>query len=183
MCAALKISEQELREDISVLNVVNFGAGTYVLYAEIARGRHDRGRPRAVRRLVRASGAAAAGRGQGAGRGDRPDRRAHPGGLAGVGAREGRRRARRGSRSTRGSRSRPPVGDDAEIAAVVSRAIADRRLLSFEYYKENEDEFSTRLVEPYALINGREGWYRGELRPRPRRASATSVSTGSSRPR
>ena len=28
-----------------------------------------------------------------------------------------------------------------------------------EYYKENEDEFSTRVVEPYALINGREGWY------------------------
>src|SRR6202012_5729222 len=31
----LKLSEQELREDISVLNVVNFGAGTYVLFAEI----------------------------------------------------------------------------------------------------------------------------------------------------
>jgi proteasome accessory factor C len=52
-----------------------------------------------------------------------------------------------------------PGGEDAEIAAVVSRAIAQRRLLSFEYYKENEDEFSTRTVEPYALINGREGWY------------------------
>jgi proteasome accessory factor C len=35
LCKALKVSEQELREDISVLNVVNFGAGTYVLYAEI----------------------------------------------------------------------------------------------------------------------------------------------------
>ena len=32
---ALNVSEQELREDIAVLNVVNFGAGTYVLYAEI----------------------------------------------------------------------------------------------------------------------------------------------------
>ena len=31
----LNVSDQELREDISVLNVVNFGAGTYVLYAEI----------------------------------------------------------------------------------------------------------------------------------------------------
>src|SRR3989440_10973691 len=36
LCDQLKVSEQELREDISVLNVVNFGAGTYVLYAEIA---------------------------------------------------------------------------------------------------------------------------------------------------
>ncbi|MBV9466799.1 MAG: WYL domain-containing protein, partial [Solirubrobacterales bacterium] len=56
-------------------------------------------------------------------------------------------------------------GDDGEIAAVVSRAIADRRLLSFEYYKENEDEFSTRTVEPYALINGREGWYVASFDP------------------
>jgi proteasome accessory factor C len=59
----------------------------------------------------------------------------------------------------------PPDGDDAEVAAVVSRAIAERRLLSFEYYKENEDEFSTRTVEPYALINGREGWYVASFDP------------------
>jgi proteasome accessory factor C len=50
-------------------------------------------------------------------------------------------------------------GDDSEIAAVVSRAIANRHLLDFEYYKENEDEFTSRRVEPYALINGRQGWY------------------------
>ena len=37
--------------------------------------------------------------------------------------------------------------------------------MSFEYYKENEDEFSTRLVEPYALINGREGWYLASFDP------------------
>ena len=30
-----KLSDEELREDIDVLNVVNFGGGTYVLYAEI----------------------------------------------------------------------------------------------------------------------------------------------------
>ena len=58
-----------------------------------------------------------------------------------------------------------PGGDDTEIAAVLSRAIASHRLLSFEYYKENEDEFTTRLVEPYALINGREGWYVASFDP------------------
>jgi predicted DNA-binding transcriptional regulator YafY len=58
-----------------------------------------------------------------------------------------------------------PGGDDAEIAEVVSRAISSRRMLSFEYYKENEDEFSSRLVEPYALINGREGWYLASFDP------------------
>jgi proteasome accessory factor C len=53
----------------------------------------------------------------------------------------------------------PPGGDDVEIATIVNRAIAAHRMLSFEYYKENEDEFVERRVEPYALINGREGWY------------------------
>ena len=35
VCERLQISEEELREDINVLNVVNFGGGSYVLYAEI----------------------------------------------------------------------------------------------------------------------------------------------------
>jgi predicted DNA-binding transcriptional regulator YafY len=35
LCGRLRISERELREDIKVLNVVNFGGGSYVLYAEI----------------------------------------------------------------------------------------------------------------------------------------------------
>src|SRR5918911_4635458 len=35
LCHTMGVSEQELREDIAVLNLVNFGAGTYVLYAEI----------------------------------------------------------------------------------------------------------------------------------------------------
>jgi proteasome accessory factor BC len=50
-------------------------------------------------------------------------------------------------------------GDDADVARIVSEAISARRLLRLEYYKANEDEFSERTVEPYALINGREGWY------------------------
>jgi predicted DNA-binding transcriptional regulator YafY len=41
----------------------------------------------------------------------------------------------------------------------VSQAIAERRLLELEYYKENEDEFTSRRVEPYQLLNGQEGWY------------------------
>ena len=31
----LQITDEELREDLDVLNVVNFGGGSYVLYAEI----------------------------------------------------------------------------------------------------------------------------------------------------
>src|SRR4051812_11581253 len=35
VCERLQITEQELREDVNVLNVVNFGGGSYVLYAEV----------------------------------------------------------------------------------------------------------------------------------------------------
>ncbi len=92
----LQLSEEELREDIDVLNVVNFGGGSYVLYAEIldGGGRDRRGRPRALQRQLRSPRATAAGGGEGADRGDRPDRRAHPRGLADIRAREDRRRAR-----------------------------------------------------------------------------------------
>ena len=48
---------------------------------------------------------------------------------------------------------------------MVSEAISTRRLLRLEYYKANEDEFSERTVEPYALINGREGWYVASFDP------------------
>ena len=49
--------------------------------------------------------------------------------------------------------------DDSELATTINTAIVESRLLSLDYYKENEDEFTKRTVEPYALINGREGWY------------------------
>ena len=35
VCEQLQMSPQELREDVAVLNVVNFGGGAYVLYAEV----------------------------------------------------------------------------------------------------------------------------------------------------
>ena len=35
VCEQLQLSPQELREDVAVLNVVNFGGGAYVIYAEV----------------------------------------------------------------------------------------------------------------------------------------------------
>ena len=56
-------------------------------------------------------------------------------------------------------------GDDSAIARVASEAINERKLLALHYYKPNEDEFTTRVVEPYALVNGREGWYVASFDP------------------
>jgi predicted DNA-binding transcriptional regulator YafY len=44
---------------------------------------------------------------------------------------------------------------------IVNQAIAKRRVLELHYYKENEDQFTKREVEPYRLANGTEGWYVG----------------------
>jgi proteasome accessory factor C len=45
------------------------------------------------------------------------------------------------------------------VARKVNEAIAERKVLELQYYKENEDQFTDREVEPYRLENGREGWY------------------------
>ena len=164
LCAALKISDQELREDISVLNVVNFGAGTYVLYAEILAdgtievdpepygdsfARPARLLPVEAKALIAAIDLI----GEHIPEGSLTSVRLKVVGALGE------------DPVHEGLQFSTPGGDNVEIAGVVSRAIASRRMLTFEYYKENEDEFTTRRVEPYALINGREGWYVASFDP------------------
>jgi predicted DNA-binding transcriptional regulator YafY len=164
LCSALKVSDQELREDISVLNVVNFGAGTYVLYAEIhpdgsievdpepygdSFARPARLLPVEAKALIAAIDLI----GEHIPEGSLTSVRLKVVGALGE------------DPIHEGLQFSAPGGDNLEIAGVVSSAIAKRRLLTFEYYKENEDEFTTRLVEPYALINGREGWYLASFDP------------------
>jgi predicted DNA-binding transcriptional regulator YafY len=154
----LKVSEQELREDISVLNVVNFGAGTYVLYAEIGEDGMIDAEPEAY--------------------GDSFDRPARllpieakaliaaidflgehipEGSLSSV--REKVVSALGEDPAHEGLQFASPGTEDSEIAATVSRAIRERRRLSLEYYKESQDELAERTLEPYTLINSRDGWY------------------------
>jgi proteasome accessory factor C len=161
---SLQVSEQELNDDIALLNVVNFGAGTYVLYAEIGAdgtievdpepygdsfARPARLLPVEAKALIAAI--------------DLIGEHIPEGSLSSVRAKVVA--ALGEDPAEEGLQIAPAGGDDTEIAAVVSRAISQRRLLSFEYYKENEDEFSVRSVEPYALINGREGWYVASFDP------------------
>jgi len=164
LCGAIKVSEQELREDISVLNVVNFGAGTYVLYAEIhpdgsievdpepygdSFARPARLLPVEAKALIAAI--------------DLIGEHIPEGSLSSV--RQKVVAALGEDPVHEGLQFSTPGGDNVEIAGVVSSAIAQRRMLTFEYYKSNEDEFTTRRVEPYALINGREGWYLASFDP------------------
>ncbi|HEX5145624.1 MAG TPA: WYL domain-containing protein [Conexibacter sp.] len=161
---ALQISEQELEEDIGVLNVVNFGAGSYVLYAEVQEdgmievdpeaygdsfARPARLLPVEAKALVAAI--------------DLIGEHIPEGSLASV--REKVVAALGEDPIREGLQVATAGGDDSRVAGIVSRAIAGQRLLAIEYFKENEGEFSKRTVEPYALINGREGWYVASFDP------------------
>ncbi|HUB36350.1 MAG TPA: WYL domain-containing protein, partial [Solirubrobacteraceae bacterium] len=167
VCERLQISEEELQEDVNVLNVVNFGGGSYVLYAEIVDtpegaaievdpepysdnfDRPARLLPVEAKALVAAID------------------------LIGEHIPEGSLQSARAKivealgedPMEQGLQVAHDSGDDSDIARLISTAIVRRKLIEIEYYKENEDEISHRTVEPYALTNGREGWYVASFDP------------------
>jgi predicted DNA-binding transcriptional regulator YafY len=165
LCESLQLSDEELREDINVLNVVNFGGGSYVLYAEIL---EDEGEidvdpepysdnfDRPARLLpVEAKALVAAI--------DLVGEHIPEGSLAS--AREKIVAALGQDPMEQGLQVAHATSDDSEVSRIVSRAIVEHRLVELDYYKENEDEFSLRRVEPYALTNGQEGWYVASFDP------------------
>jgi proteasome accessory factor BC len=155
----LQISDEELREDVNVLNVVNFGGGSYVLYAEIKEeegeievdpepysdnfDRPARLLPVEAKALVAAI--------------DLIGEHIPEGSL--TSAREKIVAALGEDPMEQGLQVAPPVSDDSDVARTISKAIVEHLVAELEYFKENEDEISKRRVEPYALTNGREGWY------------------------
>ncbi|HKO39208.1 MAG TPA: WYL domain-containing protein [Solirubrobacterales bacterium] len=153
----LELTEEELREDVELLNVVNFGGGTYVLYAEILGeeievdsqpygdnfARPARLLPLEAKALVAAIDLF----------GDhlpQSDLQTARGKIV---------KALGHDPSEEGLEIASAGGGDAEVARMVNQAIAESRVLELSYYKENEDQFTERRVEPYRLENGKEGWY------------------------
>ncbi len=161
----LQLSEEELREDIDVLNVVNFGGGSYVLYAEIHEDvgeievdpepysdnfdRPARLLPVEAKALIAAI--------------DLIGEHIPEGSL--TSAREKIVAALGGDPMEQGLQVAHGRSDDSDVSRQISRGIIEHRLIELDYYKENEDEFSQRRVEPYALVNGREGWYVASFDP------------------
>jgi proteasome accessory factor C len=156
--AELNISDDELREDIEVLNVVNFGGGTYVLYAEIVGdqievdpdtygdnfARPARLLPLEAKALIAAIDLF----------GDHLPQ-------AGLATAREKIVAALGHDPSEEGLEIAPGRDDSHVVRTVNEAIHLHRILELHYYKENEDEFVKRGVEPYQLVNGPEGWYLG----------------------
>jgi proteasome accessory factor BC len=160
----LQLSDEELREDVNVLNVVNFGGGSYVLYAEITDDGQIEVDPepysdnfdRPARLLpVEAKALVAAI--------DLIGEHLPEGSL--TSARTKIVAALGEDPMDQGLQVAPTGADDSDVARRISKAIAQRKLIELEYYKENEDELTSRTVEPYALTNGREGWYVASFDP------------------
>jgi proteasome accessory factor BC len=158
VCERLQITDQELREDVNVLNVVNFGGGSYVLYAEVGDdgwvevdpepysdnfARPARLLPVEAKALVAAI--------------DLIGPHLPEGAL--DTAREKIVAALGTDPSEQGLQFAAAGGDDPSFARLVNVAVATRRRLRMDYYKPDEDELRTRTIEPYAFFNGREGWY------------------------
>ncbi len=159
VCERLQLSEDELREDVNVLNVVNFGGGSYVLYAEIKEetgeievdpepysdnfDRPARLLPVEAKALVAAI--------------DLIGEHIPEGSL--TSARTKIVAALGEDPMEQGLQVAATSGDDSDVARKVSKAIVARKMIEIEYYKENEDHLAPRRVEPYALTNGQEGWY------------------------
>jgi proteasome accessory factor C len=157
LCEQLQVTEQELRQDVDVLNVVNFGGGSYVLYAEVQGDQIEvdpepygdnfaqpaRLLPLEAKALVAAI--------------DLIGEHLPEGSLAS--ARQKIVDALGQDPAEEGLQITTAKGDDSEIARVVSGAISEHRLLQIEHYKEEQDEFTERRIEPYKLMNGQEGWY------------------------
>jgi len=154
----LNLSYEELQEDLEVLNVVNFGGGTYVLYAEIVGdeievdpdtygdnfARPARLLPLEAKALVAAIDLF----------GDHlPE--------AGLGTARTKIVDALGHDPSEEGLEIAPGSDDSEVVDIVNDAIRDHRVLELHYYKENEDQFTKRQVEPYQLVSGPEGWYLG----------------------
>ncbi|MFI5121349.1 MAG: helix-turn-helix transcriptional regulator [Vicinamibacteria bacterium] len=154
----LNISPEELHEDLDVLNVVNFGGGTYVLYAEISGDRIEvdpdtygdnfarpaRLLPLEAKALIAAIDLF----------GDH---------LPQSGLQSARKKivSALGHDPSEEGLEIAPGRDDSSVVRTVNKAIQGHRVLELQYYKENEDDFVKREVEPHQLVKGPEGWYLG----------------------
>jgi proteasome accessory factor C len=158
VCADLGIDREILADDVAVLNVINFGGGTYVLYAELGESeievdpeaygdsfdRPARLLPLEAKALVAAI--------------DLFGNHLPQANLTSV--REkivealGRDPSREGLEIT-------PEHGDSEVISTINDGITGHRVVELDYYKEAEDSFTKREIEPYRLAHGQEGWYVG----------------------
>ena len=159
ICADLGLTPAEVRADVRLLRIANFGADGTLLFADF------KGRDR-IEVTCDPAGEAF----------ERPARLAPlqadtlllavelvggqlppEQGAALAGAAEKLRRARHAAPPRVAATDLVPVAD--AILDAVNTAIRERRVLTIEYWSEGKDATSVRDVEPYLLVRSRSEWY------------------------
>lgn len=156
----LGIDRTELEDDLALLNLVNHGGGTYVIYGEIAGDTLHVTREPAGEELARPARLSPLmtralklaldllgdtlpmdGRAALESLRDKVERvvgRGTPGGVVEV---------------------EDPSSRHADVTASLNVALRERRVVRIEYYTSSRDELAERLVEPYLLFQSRGSWY------------------------
>ena len=157
--ASLNLDRRVLEDDIGLLNLINFGGGCYALYAQIEGdtvavqketygdrfARPARLSPLEAKALLWALDFI----------GDRLPTEAG-GSLSSVRAKV---------EAAMGSEGLPTVElgraqiANAGVAAAVSHAIREDRLLEIDYWTESRGAITKRTIEPHLLVNAQDAWY------------------------
>lgn len=155
----LNLDRRVLEDDLALLNLINFGGGCYALYAQIEDAtvvvqketygdrfaRPARLSPLEAKALLWALDFL----------GDRLPVEAG-GSLSSV---------RRKLEAAIGSPEHPTVElgrtqvANADVAAAVSQAIREDRLVEIEYWTESRGSITKRTIEPHFLVNAQDAWY------------------------
>ena len=156
--SALGVDARELREDVRLLNLVNFAGGGNVIYIRyegsarlvvecepegVALRRPARLSPLQADTLLLAVELV--------------------GGQLPTASGEALRSAAAKLRAARAGGPALAGGDlivpDDDVLGAVNAAVARRHVLQIDYWTEGTDRFTTRVVEPYLLVHNRSEWY------------------------
>ena len=157
--AELNLTQDALEEDLTLLNLINFGGGCYALFAQVE------GDVVVVQKEVY---------------GDQFSRPARlspleakallwaldfVGGRLPLVGEESLASARRkiedaiGGASTTGVELGAVQTASESVGAVLARAVREDQVIEIEYWTESRGEVTTRTIEPHMLMNSRDAWY------------------------
>jgi proteasome accessory factor BC len=157
--ASLNLDRRVLEDDIGLLNLINFGGGCYALYAQIEGdtvavqketygdrfARPARLSPLEAKALLWALDFI----------GDRLPIEAG-GSLSSVRAKVEAAMGGEGLPTVELGRAQVA---NAGVAAAVSHAIREDRLLEIDYWTESRGAITKRTIEPHLLVNAQDAWY------------------------
>jgi proteasome accessory factor C len=155
----LNLTQRELEDDIALLNLINFGGGCYALFAQVADdavvvlketygeqfARPARLSPLEAKALLWALEFI----------GDRLP----------IGEEDPLASAREKIERAIGEDRLPPIElgrvqtANTAVAAAITRAIREDRVVDVEYWTEARGEITARSIEPHLLVNARDAWY------------------------